>query len=51
MKQFTNKAIYTLLAVTIFIFSCKTDQKSTAANVKAKDTITTASGFKVFLYH
>ncbi len=48
MKQVTNKSILTFLAVSILMFSCKTDQKSTNTPKKAKDTITTASGLKYF---
>jgi hypothetical protein len=48
MKQSTNKAIITILVLSIFIFSCKTDKKSSDANEKAKDTITTVSGLKYF---
>jgi len=48
MKQSTNKDLITILALSIFIFSCKTDKKSSDANEKAKDTITTVSGLKYF---
>jgi hypothetical protein len=48
MKKATNNSILTLLALSIFIFSCKMDKKSSNTNEKAKDTITTASGLKYF---
>jgi len=48
MKQQTNKSILTLLVLSVFLFSCKTDNKSSDSNEVAKDTITTASGLKYF---
>ena len=48
MKQSTSKSIITLLVLSVFFFSCKTDNKSSDTNNKAKDTITTASGLKYF---
>lgn len=48
MKRPNTNAIITLLVLSIFIFSCKTNQKSSDTNEKAKDTITTASGLKYF---
>jgi hypothetical protein len=48
MKQLSSKFICTVLGVSILIFSCKTDQKTSEKNEIAKDTITTASGLKYF---
>lgn len=48
MKQSNTKTLITFLVLSIFIFSCKTDKKSSDVTKKAKDTITTASGLKYF---
>lgn len=48
MKQVINKSILTLLVLSVFFFSCKTDQKSSDTTNKVKDTIATASGLKYF---
>lgn len=46
--SFTRKAIFTVLAASILMFSCKTEKKSTDTTTNVKDTITTASGLKYF---
>lgn len=48
MKQVINKSILTLLVLSVFFFSCKTDKKSSDITNKVKDTIATASGLKYF---
>jgi hypothetical protein len=48
MKQLFSTSIIKFLVLSVFFFSCKTDQKSTNETHKVKDTITTASGLKYF---
>jgi hypothetical protein len=48
MKQTSSNSILAFLALSVFFFSCQTDKKSSNANEKAKDTITTLSGLKYF---
>ena len=48
MKQPIKKSIFTVLAISVLMFSCKTDKTRSNTNEKAKDTITTVSGLKYF---